>query len=194
MSPRGPVEDGSLPLVPPIFEGELGEVTFPLSGSAERPLSGADLRILTDQGWLDLEDGSGALLLRIRLSDAELRNVDVTPLGITRELHRPGGTVIDQSPIPDTVVSAGSPVTLTVSARSAAAGQSDKEFHIRYEVSQSGSQRHIRIVAVGKKGDREIFNGLREPGSEIDLMLPYGGTDRVRIFVNGILVEEREVK
>lgn len=106
----------------------------------------------------------------------------------------PGGTVIDQVPTADTVVPDGSPVTLTVSARRSAAGQDDREFHIRYEVSQSGSQRHIRIVAVRKQGDREIFNGLREPGSKIDLAVPYGGADKVRIFVNGILVEEREVK
>ncbi len=106
----------------------------------------------------------------------------------------PGGIVIDQAPAADTVIPDGSPVTLTVSARKSTIGQEDNEFHIRYEVSQSGSQRHIRIVAVSKQGDREIFNGLREPGSKIDLAVPYGGADKVRIFVNGILVEEREVK
>ena len=106
----------------------------------------------------------------------------------------PGGMVIDQSPSADTVVSPESPVSLTVSSRKSAAGQEDREFHILYEIPQSGSQRHIRIVAVSKKSDREIFNGLREPGSKIDLAVPYGSADKVRIFVNGILVEEREVK
>ena len=106
----------------------------------------------------------------------------------------PGGTVIDQVPAADAVVADGSPVTLTVSSRKSSAGREDKEFHIHYAVSQSGSQRHIRIVAVSKRGDREIFNGLRDPGLNIDLDVPYGGADKVRIFVNGILVEEREVK
>ena len=106
----------------------------------------------------------------------------------------PGGTVIDQVPAADTVVSAGSPITLTISSRKSSAGQDEKEFHIHYEVSQSGSQRNIRIVAVSKQGDREIFNGLRDPGSKIDLTVPYGGADKIRIFINGILVEEREVK
>ena len=87
-----------------------------------------------------------------------------------------------------------SPITLTVSSRKSAAGPDDKEFQIHYDISQSGSQRHIRIVTVSKQGDREIFNGLREPGSKIDLAVPYGGADKVRIFVNGILVEERAVK
>ena len=106
----------------------------------------------------------------------------------------PGGTVIDQSPAADTVVSADSPITLTVSSHKSSGGQEENEFHIHYEVSQSGSQRHIRIVAVSKQGDREIFNGLRDPGSKIDLTVPYGGADKVRIFINGILVEERPVK
>ncbi|MFA6433978.1 MAG: PASTA domain-containing protein [Elusimicrobiales bacterium] len=106
----------------------------------------------------------------------------------------PGGTIIDQSPAADTVISAESAVRFTVSSRKAAGGQEEKEFHIRYEVSQSGSQRHVRIVAVSKRGDREIFNGLRDPGSRIDLTVPYGGADKIRIFINGILVEEREVK
>lgn len=105
----------------------------------------------------------------------------------------PGGTIIDQVPPADSVISAESGVTLTVSSRKNS-GQPDKEFRIHYEVSQSGAQRHIRIVAVSKQGDREIFNGLRDPGSKIDMTVPYGGADKVRIFVNGVLVEERPVK
>jgi len=106
----------------------------------------------------------------------------------------PGGTVIDQVPAADSVVSAESPVTLTVSARKASAGQEDKEYHVRYNVSQGGSRWQIRIVAVSKQGDREIFNGLREPGSTIDIAIPYSGVDKVRIFANGILVQEQELK
>lgn len=106
----------------------------------------------------------------------------------------PAGTIIDQTPVPDTVVSADSKITLTVSSRSGSAAGSDKEFRVHYEVSQSGAQRHIRVVAMGKTGEREIFNGLRDPGSKIDLSVPYGDAEKIRIFVNGILVEERPVK
>lgn len=105
----------------------------------------------------------------------------------------PGGTIIDQNPLPDVVVGNGARVTLTVSSRKGSAS-SEREFRVHYEVSQSGSQRHIRIMALGKSGDREIFNGLRDPGSKIDLSVPYGGAEKIRIFVNGILVEERPVK
>jgi serine/threonine-protein kinase len=117
------------------------------------------------------------------------------PLNMTEDTNSlfPGGTIIDQDPQPDTVVSQESKVTLTVSSRKGEGG-SAKEFRIHYEVSQSGAQRHIRVVAMGKSGDREIFNGLRDPGSKIDLSIPYSGAEKIRIFVNGILVEERPVK
>jgi beta-lactam-binding protein with PASTA domain len=103
------------------------------------------------------------------------------------------GTVIEQEPVPDSVVLEDTKIIFTMSARKSAP-ESNKEFQIHYEVSQSGSQRHIRIVAVGTTGDREIFNGLRDPGSKIDLTLPYGSAGKIRIFVNGVLVEERPVK
>lgn len=105
----------------------------------------------------------------------------------------PGGTIIDQDPAPDTIISAGGKAALTVSSRKGAAG-AEREFRVVYPVSQSGSQRHIRMVALGKSGDREIFNGLREPGSKIELSVPFAGVEKIRIFVNGILVEERPVK
>ncbi len=65
---------------------------------------------------------------------------------------------------------------------------------IRYEVAQSGSQSQIRIIMVDQHGEREIFNGFRDPGSKVDLTVPHGGAAKVRIFVNGILVEERELQ
>ena len=116
-------------------------------------------------------------------------------LGLTEDANSlfPGGTIIDQDPPSDTVVSAGAKITLTVSSRKSAAG-TEREFRVHYEVSQSGTQRHIRVVALGKSGDREIFNGLRDPGSKIDLSVPYAGAEKIRIFVNGILVEERPIK
>ena len=106
----------------------------------------------------------------------------------------PSGTVIDQSPAPDTMVSPDSKVSLTVSARKSPGAQSPGEFRVHYEVSQSGAQRHIRIVALNNSGEREIFNGLRDPGSKIDLAVPLAGAEKIRIFVNGILVEERPVR
>lgn len=104
----------------------------------------------------------------------------------------PKDTIIDQFPESDSVVSADAKIKITVSGRDS--GPSQNEFQIKYQVSQSGSQRHIRILAISKTGERELFNGLRDPGSKVELSLPYGSAEKIRIFVNGILVEERQIK
>jgi serine/threonine-protein kinase len=105
----------------------------------------------------------------------------------------PYGTIIDQYPESDSVLDKEKEVKITMSARGEV-NQNVKEFQIKYNVSQSGSQRHIRIVAISKTGDMELFNAIREPGSKIELSIPYNSAEKIRIFVNGILVEERQVK
>ncbi|PIS47143.1 MAG: hypothetical protein COT17_04930 [Elusimicrobia bacterium CG08_land_8_20_14_0_20_51_18] len=106
----------------------------------------------------------------------------------------PANTIIDQYPDSDSVVTKDAEITVTVSAKPETAQTAANEFQIKYQISQSGSQRHIRIVAVSKTGDRELFNALRDPGSKVELSIPSGSAEKIRIFVNGILVEERPVK
>jgi curved DNA-binding protein CbpA len=89
------------------------------------------------------------------------------------------------------VIDPATHTALTTSPQKSSIGQKGKEVNFHYDVPQSGTQRHIRIMLVSKDGDKEIFNGLREPGAKIDIPVPYKGTEKVRIFINGILVEER---
>ena len=105
----------------------------------------------------------------------------------------PNGTIIAQDPPPDTTISPDTRVIITISGRKDAGDAAGKVHHIHYEMSQGSSQSRLRIVIIDKSGEREIFNGLRAPGSKIDLTAPYGGPAKVRIFVNGILVDEREM-
>ena len=104
----------------------------------------------------------------------------------------PNGTVLEQSPFADIIVSDKTEITLTVSGRKIATNP-DEEYLIHYEISQGGAQRHIRIVAIGQDGEKEVFNGLRDPGTKLDLTVPYEGIEKIRIFVNGIMVEERRL-
>ena len=106
----------------------------------------------------------------------------------------PYGVILTQTPPVDSVLSTDSKVSFVISAR---AGKSDLEaaeskvFH--YELSQGGSESLVRIVVADKYGERELFNGLRKPGSKIDLPIQETGGSRVKIFINGILVEERDL-
>ncbi len=108
----------------------------------------------------------------------------------------PAGTVLSQAPAPDTVLPSDRKVAVAavVSGRASKegpAGAPAKTFH--YELSQGGNESLVRIVVADKYGERELFNGLRRPGSKIDIPLQETGGARVKIFLNGILVEERDL-
>lgn len=105
----------------------------------------------------------------------------------------PYGTILSQSPAPDTVLAGDSVVTVTVSGRkgAAAADGATKNFH--YELSQGVSDSQVRIVLIDKYGERELFNGQRKPGSKIDVPVQTAGGAHVKIYLNGILVEEQDL-
>jgi len=106
----------------------------------------------------------------------------------------PNGTILAQEPLPDTVVGADTKIQLTVSGRRDSGAAAGRVHRIHYELPQGTAQSRLRIVMLDQSGEREVFNGLRAPGSKIDLTAPYGGPAKIRIFVNGILVEEKEMQ
>lgn len=104
----------------------------------------------------------------------------------------PNGTVLTQAPASDTVLSADAKVQLLVSGRKGATPTVAAKM-FKYELPQSGSESQVRIVVIDKYGERELFNGLRKPGSKIDVPVQSAGGARVKIYQNGILVEERDL-
>jgi eukaryotic-like serine/threonine-protein kinase len=105
----------------------------------------------------------------------------------------PYGVVLSQDPAPDAVLKDGAKVKFVISGRKGANPTTGAEKTFRYELAQGGAETLVRIVVVDKYGERELFNGLRKPGSKIDLPIQESGGARVKIFLNGILVEERDL-
>ncbi len=106
----------------------------------------------------------------------------------------PYGVVLAQDPPPDAVLGSGSKIQVTISGKSQPAGADPTMKSVRYEVSQGSADSSVRIVVMDQYGEREIFNGVRPPGSKIDLQVPDSGTKlRMKVFLNGILVEERDL-
>jgi serine/threonine-protein kinase len=101
------------------------------------------------------------------------------------------GTVIRQEPTPDTQMASDTIVTVTAASGESAALPSNS-FH--YEVPQGGDDRELRLTVLDESGEHEIFKGTRAPGSKMDIPLYAQGAARVRIFINNILIEERDVK
>ena len=63
-----------------------------------------------------------------------------------------------------------------------------------YEVPQGDANRQIRFTLIDETGEHEIFKGERTPGSKLEIPINPTGNARVRVFINNILVEQREVK
>lgn len=104
----------------------------------------------------------------------------------------PNGTIINQNPQPDSEVAPQSTITVTVSTRPVQ--ENEKMHHIHYELPQGKNDNRVKIVLQDAIGEREILNEVKQPGSKIDLTVPYGGQATFRIYVDGILVREKEMK
>ena len=104
------------------------------------------------------------------------------------------GTVIRQEPGSDTDVTVSRKAGIVIATGSgAAAAFKGKTFY--YEIPQGGGDRELRLVLMDDSGESEIFKGTKAPGSKLEIPLdPKVKSARVRVFINNILVEEREVK
>lgn len=104
----------------------------------------------------------------------------------------PNGTIIQQNPEPDSEIEPQSTITIVVSARPVQ--ENEKMHHIHYELPQGKNDNRVKIILQDSIGEREILNETKQPGSKIDLTVPYGGQATIRIYVDGILVREKEMK
>lgn len=104
----------------------------------------------------------------------------------------PYGIIASQRPAADNSVAPGSSVEIVVSRRPAS--EDEKTYHLHYELPQGKKQMRIRVVLIDDNGEREVINESKQPGSKIDLEIPYSGTATFRVLSDGILVREREIQ
>jgi len=104
----------------------------------------------------------------------------------------PNGVIADQNPRADSQVSPRSNVQVVVSRRATA--DDEKSYHLHYELPQGKKDSVVRVSVEDVTGTSDIMNETKQPGSKIDLEIPFTSYATVRVFVNGVLVREREVK
>ena len=104
----------------------------------------------------------------------------------------PNGIITQQSPEPDSEIAPQSTIQITVSTRPVQ--EDEKMHHLHYELPQGKNDNRVKIVLQDVLGEREILNETKQPGSKIDLTVPYGGKATFRIYVDGILVREKEMR
>ena len=107
------------------------------------------------------------------------------------------GTITFQEPPADSDITELEYVTVSVSISDTLEEEDVENFSgkkVYYEITQGAANREIKLTLVDESGEKEIFKGVRTPGSKLVVPISPKGMARVRIFINNILVEEREVK
>ena len=121
---------------------------------------------------------------------ASLQNVNLIIKEDVHSVFR-NGTIAAQRPAADSQISPGENVEVTVSRRPI--GEDEKTYHLHYELPQGKNLSRMRVTLEDATGETEILNEPKQPGSKIDLEIPYSGHATIRIFTDGVLVREREV-
>ena len=104
----------------------------------------------------------------------------------------PNGTIAEQRPAADSQIAPGTNLEIIVSRREAS--DDEKSYHLHYEMPQGKNASRVRVIVEDATGENEILNETKQPGSKIDLEIPYTDRATVRVFVDGILVREREIE
>lgn len=102
------------------------------------------------------------------------------------------GIIAEQSPKADSQVSPKSTVQVVVSRRATA--DDEKSYHLHYELPQGKKDSLVRVTVEDVTGASDVLSETKQPGSKIDLEIPFTSYATVRVFVDGVLVREREVK
>ena len=104
----------------------------------------------------------------------------------------PYGMIASQTPAADSEIALGTHLKVIVSRRPAS--EDEKMYHLHYELPQGKKTVRVRIMMTDNNGEREVINESKQPGSKIDLEIPYSGHATFRILSDGILVREREIE
>ena len=104
----------------------------------------------------------------------------------------PNGVIALQRPQADSQVAPKSKVEITVSRRPTA--DDEKSYHLHYELPQGKKDSMVRVTVEVVAGENVILNEKKQPGSKIDVEIPFTSFATIRVFVDEVLVREREVK
>ncbi|MDD3064634.1 MAG: PASTA domain-containing protein [Endomicrobiaceae bacterium] len=116
--------------------------------------------------------------------------VDVMPA--KTNLANPGD-VFEQLPKFDSKLSQDVKIVFYVANERSSLIQEDKKF--TYTVPSTGNtSKRVRFILADDRGEKDIFNGVRKPGTVINIPLKVQGKATVKVFVNNVSTENIELK
>lgn len=119
---------------------------------------------------------------------ADDSRIPLTTIDEKREDLAPG-VVVKQDTPPDTVLKPGQKVALTVSV--SADGTKGNVRWVRYQVPFGEESAKVKVVLRDEKGEKIVFDGARAAGAMVEVPVTPRGPARVRIYLGGVLVDER---
>ncbi len=118
-------------------------------------------------------------------------NLEVEVIAQKTSLANPG-FVFKQKPEADKKIDDGSKIIFYVADEESALVSEEKTFE--YIVPEGKGSKRVRLVLSDENGEKDIFNGVRESKTKISVPVKYNGKAKVKIFINNISIEEKELK
>lgn len=102
------------------------------------------------------------------------------------------GTVIEQSPVPDTVINSNVKVEITIAKSSKYSKEEIENYNFEYELPFTGNiNKDVKIVQISSEGEYVLYNKPTLPGQKIKLYVPPRKDSKIRIFIDGVLIDEK---
>ncbi|MDD3053533.1 MAG: PASTA domain-containing protein [Endomicrobiia bacterium] len=117
-------------------------------------------------------------------------NYEVDVISQTTTSANPG-QVFDQYPKPDEQIDKTTKIIFYVADDNSSLALDEKQFN--YTIPDKGDSKRVRFVLSDDKGEKDIFNGVKKPGSKISIPVKVQGKATVKVFFNNVSIEEVEL-
>jgi len=121
---------------------------------------------------------------------AKDENYEVEVISKNTTLANPG-EIFKQEPVFDEKITKDTKIIFYVADEESALKLEEKTFE--YVVPDGKENKRVKLVLNDENGDRDIFNGIRVPKSKIVVPVKVNGKATVKVFINNISIEERDL-
>ncbi len=101
------------------------------------------------------------------------------------------GYIFKQKPEADEIIKPDTKIIFYVANEESALAVEEKTFE--YIVPDGKESKRVRLVLSDENGEKDIFNGVRESKTKISIPVKFNGKAKIKIFINNISIEEKDL-
>jgi len=102
------------------------------------------------------------------------------------------GEVIEQQPLPDEIVNNTTIIEIVIAKNKGLTKEKQIVYNFEYELPFLGdTPKNVKIVQISAEGEDVLYNRPTLPKQKIQLFVPPKKNSRIRIFVDGVLIDEK---